>query len=725
MNRNPVEFTHPDDLNFVLATLGRLIEDPTYFPTIEYRFKDKTGIWKWVESTFSNLLDESSVQSIVINFREITARKEAEELSRKLSTAVEHSGASVIITDANGNIEYVNPKFTKVSGYSYQEAIGNNPRLLKSGLTAGAEYAKLWKVISSGKVWSGELCNRTKSGDLYWESVSISPIIDNNGITTHFVAVKEDITDRKFIEDELFASEEKYRTIFENVQDVFYKIDLNGIIIDISPSVNYFSEFNRLELLNSSVFNLYLNEGDRNVFLEEIKKKGEVRDYELKIQTKTGVVKDVSVNARLVFDKEGNPKFIDGAIRDITLRKKAEEKLAEHDRLLLELNMFSIELSMMSAEDNLEEFIAKRLKNISGAELAMFSSYDSSSQILTTRRIEIDPIYYAEIVRLLGKQVNEIHTFIKDDIYQGIVKNTIGLRKKLHEASFGAISRSLGNAIQELLHVDRFIGVAYLIEGKLFGTSLLGMRKGHPDPPREILENFIHIAALSIRRNLAEVELKNSYEKLRLLTQHVEEVREEERIAISRELHDDLGQSLTAVKMDLGIIKNHATDEETALKIAKVSNLIGDTIRTVQKLTAQLRPQIIEDLGIEAAIESYTNEFAHRTGAEVILKLNLDKTIAFDVSFVVYRILQESLTNIARHAKATRVEIKLNQTVEGFYLMVVDNGIGITLDKINAKDSFGIISMKERTASLGGTFEIGSGEKFGTVLKFFLPLHKI
>jgi PAS domain S-box-containing protein len=124
---------------------------------------------------------------------------------RKLSSAVEQSPNTVVITDANANIEYVNPKFTELTGYTNEEALGQNPRILKSGSMASELYEDLWNTISSGKVWNGEFLNMKKNGELYWESASISPIHNDEGVITHYVAVKEDITARKQAELDIEA----------------------------------------------------------------------------------------------------------------------------------------------------------------------------------------------------------------------------------------------------------------------------------------------------------------------------------------------------------------------------------------------------------------------------------------------------------------------------------------------------------------------------------------
>jgi PAS domain S-box-containing protein len=145
--------------------------------------------------------------------REITERKRMEEALRKLSNAIEQSPCSIVITDTKGNIEYVNPKFCKITGYTQEEAIGQNPRVLKSDAKPPEEYKCLWDTITSGREWEGEFYNKKKTGELYWEFASISPIRNPEGVITHFVAVKEDITERKRAEDEL----RKQRDHLENL----------------------------------------------------------------------------------------------------------------------------------------------------------------------------------------------------------------------------------------------------------------------------------------------------------------------------------------------------------------------------------------------------------------------------------------------------------------------------------------------------------------------------
>lgn len=138
-----------------------------------------------------------------VSLYDVTARKKAEDRLRILARAVEQSPASIVITDTAGSIEYVNPRFEEVTGYAKEEALGKNPRILKSGCNPPELYEALWRAITSGGEWRGELCNRTKQGDLYWEAASISAVLDEEGRIAHYVAVKENITERKNREEEI------------------------------------------------------------------------------------------------------------------------------------------------------------------------------------------------------------------------------------------------------------------------------------------------------------------------------------------------------------------------------------------------------------------------------------------------------------------------------------------------------------------------------------------
>jgi two-component system sensor histidine kinase UhpB len=231
-----------------------------------------------------------------------------------------------------------------------------------------------------------------------------------------------------------------------------------------------------------------------------------------------------------------------------------------------------------------------------------------------------------------------------------------------------------------------------------------------------------HGLATDITERKRFLEEKNALEQQSLLTEHTEKAINSERESISRDLHDDLGQVLSAITMHLGFIRQKVSDAEIILKINKVSTLVGEAMSSVKRIIAKLRPEILDEHGLEEAIKWYAKEFAERNGVGMNLKIHMGIVLSMDISHTIFMIIQESLTNISRHAKATQVYIGLNISEDNIIIRVSDNGIGIKKDEIESKTSWGIISMKERAKSLGGTFDIYSEPGDGTVIRIVIPL---
>jgi len=166
--------------------------------------------------TTKNIADETLARART----EIELRKKSEETLKLFSRAIEHNPASIVITDVQGNITSVNPKFTQLTGYTLEEALGQNPKILKSGEQPLNYYEKLWKTILRGDIWHGIFRNRKKNGEFYWEKASIAPVFNDEGAITHFVAIKEDITDRKQAEEELQKANQALKEQIEQIENL-------------------------------------------------------------------------------------------------------------------------------------------------------------------------------------------------------------------------------------------------------------------------------------------------------------------------------------------------------------------------------------------------------------------------------------------------------------------------------------------------------------------------
>ncbi|HUO77060.1 MAG TPA: PAS domain S-box protein [Thermodesulfovibrionales bacterium] len=224
-------------------------------------------------------------------------------------------------------------------------------------------------------------------------------------------------------------------------------------------------------------------------------------------------------------------------------------------------------------------------------------------------------------------------------------------------------------------------------------------------------------------RKRAEEELTYSREQLRNLSMHLQSVREEERTTIAREIHDELGQVLTALKMDLSWLdKKHRGDKSLAERTKSMLSLVDSTIQTVKRISSELRPGVLDHLGLAAAIEWQAKEFEKHTGIACDVSVDPDD-IVLDRhhSTTIFRIFQEALTNVARHAHATKVRISLHEKAEGIALHVEDDGRGIKKKQLNSPQSFGLIGIRERVHFLNGEIKIKGIRNKGTSLTIHIP----
>jgi two-component system cell cycle sensor histidine kinase/response regulator CckA len=252
---------------------------------------------------------------------------------RKLSRAVEQSPTSVIITDTSGNIEYVNPRFTQVTGYSFSEVLGMNPRLLKSGELSPEVYGVLWETITAGREWRGEFHNRKKDGELFWEFASISPLLDEKGRITHFIAVKEDITERKRAEEALRKSEQRFSLAFHS-SPIPTCISATGTdrILDVNEQLLRTFGYTRGEVVGktSAELELWADRAERDRVVAAIRSTGAFPEGDARIRTRAGELRDVLGSAVQI--ELGDVSCVLTTFYDVTERRRAEAALRERER---------------------------------------------------------------------------------------------------------------------------------------------------------------------------------------------------------------------------------------------------------------------------------------------------------------------------------------------------------------------------------------------------------
>ena len=304
----------------------------------EYIFDEK-GEKRWLLTSKLPLRDkEGRTIGLAGISRDITERKRAEDQLRKLLFAVEQSPASIVMTDTQGNIEYINPKFTQITGYTIEEVVGKNPRILKSGETPPEGYKNLWETIMAGKEWHGEFHNKKKNGEFFWESASISPVKNADNIITNIVAVKEDITERKQAEETKRENDLMLELAMNAANMAWWKMDI--------PTGNVSFEKRKAEMLgfppeqfrHYKDFMALVHPEDYDKAMHAMRRHldGLLDKYEVeyRILTKSGEYKWLyDIGSIIKKDSHGKPLNVAGLVIDITERKHAEEALRHSQKL--------------------------------------------------------------------------------------------------------------------------------------------------------------------------------------------------------------------------------------------------------------------------------------------------------------------------------------------------------------------------------------------------------
>jgi PAS domain S-box-containing protein len=499
--------------------------------------------------------------------------------------------------------------------------------------------------------------------------------IDNPVILKSKVAVFVDLHRKS---KALREAEEKYRNIFQHAIEGMYQVAADGHYITANPSMARILKYESPDRMIHKVRteNLYCHPGRYKELLEIVRENGSVTEFVSEMVCKDGAVIWVSENARAHKDSDGNFMGYEGTLVDITVRRKSEE--------LIRKNEMQLAAAQQIAHLGSWEWDLRR--NTFTASVAFF--------------------------RICGSDQEDF-----DGSYEGYLNFT-------HEEDRALLSQILEKAMRERK--------PFSVEHRIVcpdGTLRNILAQGEVILDSAGKQERILGTALDItERKRAEEKLRRSHEQLRALSAHLQWVREEERTRIAREIHDELGQSLTGLKMDISWLEKQLAKakpdgfKHMSERIDSVLSLIDKTIQTVREISAELRPAIL-DLGVTPAIEWQAQEFQKRTGIRCNFSADVDQVdIDRDHATAMFRILQETLTNIVRHAKATEVDIALKVNDGFLMLKVKDNGRGITEAESYDLKSLGLLGMRERALIVGGRIEIEGTPEQGTSVRIFIPL---
>ncbi|HSQ47709.1 MAG TPA: PAS domain S-box protein, partial [Lutibacter sp.] len=457
----------------------------------------KDGTTFWVSISVQYLKDnQGKIIGMEGLLRDISDRKQKEEQILKLSQAVDQSSACVILTNTKGNIEYANPKALKITGYTLEEIKGKNPRLFSSGEKSKSDYKNLWETILSGKEWNGEFHNRKKNGELYWELASISPIINENGEIINFLAIKEDITERKQILDDLIVAKEYAEKSEIRLLEAQKTTKVGSWETDLSNlNVLWSDETYRIFEISSTFFQAthqaflnFVHPDDKKIVDDAFAKSFETKAYnsiEHRIITAKNTIKYVEERWKIVFNDQDNPTRAIGTCQDITERKQAEqelkeakEKAEESDRLKSAFlaNMSHEIRTPMNGILGFAGFLKepglsgeKQQKYIEISQKSGFRMLNIINDIVDISKIEsgLMKIYITETD--INEKIENLFQFFKPEVeaknIQFSFKNTLpkneAIIKTDSEKVYAVLSNLLKNAIKFTNEGEMEFGVGY------------------------------------------------------------------------------------------------------------------------------------------------------------------------------------------------------------------------------------------------------------------------
>ena len=626
----------------------------------------------WMSGTYSpHFGPDGEIIGVIGIIRDITERKQAEEAltatEEKFRKAFDSCPDPMgIRTFPEGRLLEINDAFVRASGYSREEAVDKTVKELGIWVSMEDWDRANALIARDGRVRDLEVDLRSKAGEPVLALLSAERI-DLGGLPC-VLFVARDITERKRAEEALHESEERFRTLVENATVGIYRTTPDGRVLMANPTLVKMmgcDSFEELACRNLEEEGFEPNY-PRSEFKARLEREGEITGLEEAWVRRDGTTIFVREGARAKRGPNGNVLYYDGIVEDITERRRAEESR----RYLASIVESSDDAIFgISCEGVIQSWNrgAEKLYGYTAAEMI-----GAPVSLLAPRN------HLGEIARLRD-QLN-----CGDDVQR---YETVRVRKD-------------GSQVDVLTTLSTIKGAG----GRVIAASI--------------------IAHDITKRRRAQQELERSLEQLRALGARLQNVREEERKLLAREIHDQLGQALTAIKIDLfaWVSRTGGDPQNPPNEASALLRLVDETIKRVRRIATELRPGILDDLGLVAAIEWAGEDFEARTGIKCRLDLPRENiAISPEQATAIFRILQESLTNVVRHAAASEVKIRLGEKEKELILLVQDNGKGMRMDKLSRTRSLGILGMHERALVFGGEVIIKAAPGKGTTVRVRIP----
>jgi len=669
-------------------------------------------------------------------FEELAARR------RYLEAVLGSVPDAVVTLDPQSQIVEWNPGAEKVFGYTMAEALGKNLDKLITNRMSRAEAEHLTQTVMGGQdILPLERVRYRKDGSPVHVIAAGSPIIVGEQLMG-VVAAYTDITQLQRAEEALRASEETYRMLVETSPDAVWSTDLQGSIKFVSQRTLELFGYDDAEELLGHDNALLVAQQDRSVALRSFVKAlgdGLVRNRPLQLVRKDGEPFYSEVSGAQITDSQGSPSAYILTARDITERRKANEALrssleqtARGQRLLLALSHAAQAVQRAHTPEAVYRTIGDEIARLGYRASILTLSADRTQLALNYTTLSSAPLRAAE--RLTGLSARgysfPVHS---GGVYEQVIdkQKTLfidGTTRLLPELVPG-LARWLAGRLASMLGLTRAIYAPLILDGRVQGIMVVG---GDDLTEAEVpaITAFANQATIAIENARLLDAVSKHRRDLQQLSSQLVVAQEDERKRIAQELHDELGQALTAIRINLAALEHDLPTDKSSTTRDRVEEALAmadSMLNQIRALALELRPSLLDDLGLGPTLKWYVGSFAKRLGIDVELDVQgLEKRLPPDVEIALYRLVQEALTNVARHAQASRVVVHMTRKNDLVETYVEDDGQGFESGDRAAEDVWssgaGLLGMRERVSALGGSLSIRSNVGDGTKLYIEIPL---
>jgi len=598
-------------------------------------------------------------------------------------------------------VEINNTSLEILEADSKEEIVMNLPYYFDSPEAWDVFKEEMIELAGGASLFESEIPIRTVKGNRKHLAFRLVVLPEHKNDFKRILVSFIDITERKRAEQEIIQSNKKYQALFNNSPVPLWEEDFTELF-------NYFEQLKKRGIKN---FENFFNENPNEVIICSkkitIKEVNEACIASLNAKNMMDVLGNVDRvfterahdvfkkelialgNGEMEFESEAEMRTAPGEIKHVFLKLNIEKENSKSFRGIVA----TMDITERKHAEKLLKETENNLRAILNASSDVIALIDRSGKFIEVNRV-LHKLSNLTKDELINSQVYDYLTTDSAKRSQEHIKNVFETKSSVMYDDF-VFDRTWENNLYPIFGLD----------GEVDRLAVFS---------RDITE-----------KSLFEKRLKETNDKLRKLSIYLNDVREEERKKIAREVHDNLGQKLTALNLDISWIRQSIPKELNELRelFDPILELINQSIITVQKISTELRPGILDDLGLVNAIQWQCNEISRKS--ELEFTLNLDKKeldLAENKKTALFRVFQEAMTNILRHSKAKKISVKLESKREKLIFEISDDGVGIKGSEINSISSFGILGMKERISAINGNIEIKNNSTKGTKIRIVVPI---